>query len=181
MITYSQALYRYLEPFLDIFERKIPFRESAFEQQHMKKKRYDVVLFGLGRYGAAIANHLSDEKYKILAIDFNPDEVRRWRDRGFDAMYGDACDQEFVISLPLDKVKWVISAMPQHDLGLTHEDPRLILISALKSQPYKGKIAVSTHHTHDIKTLKSKGADLVLRPFCDAANKAVKRMKELEK
>lgn len=178
MITYSHKLYRWLEPLLGIFERRVPTLEEAIDQQDMGNKKYDVILFGLGRYGAAIAEQLHKDNVRLLAIDFNPDEVQRWRASGYDAMYGDACDHEFIDVLPLDAVKWVISAMPQHDLGLTHEDPRMVLIDGLKRGKYTGKIGVSTHSTRETEALRSKGADLVFLPFHDAANRAVERMRE---
>lgn len=178
MITYSHTLYNWLEPALGLFERKVAFREETLEQQRTSQKTYDVILFGLGRYGAAIANRLNQEGLHLLAVDFNPDEVRRWRKSGLDAIYGDACDQEFIGALPLENTKWVISAMPQHDFGLTHEDPRVVLIDGLKHQNYDGKIAVSTHHPHEIEALKAKGADFVFLPFHDAAEKVIQKMQE---
>ncbi len=179
MITYSHTLYRWFEPFMGIFERRVPMRESVDDQYNLERKTYDVILFGLGRYGSAIAEHLRKDNVKLLAVDFNPDELRRWRAAGYDAVYGDACDQEFIGSLPLKLVKWVVSAMPQHDLGLTHEDPRLVLIDGLKREQYTGKIAVSTQHAHEKEALKTKGADLVFLPFHDAADRAVERMREV--
>jgi Kef-type K+ transport system membrane component KefB len=178
MITYSHALYRLLEPLLDIFERKVPMQEEAEDQRSMEHKDYDVILFGMGRYGSAIAEHLRKDNLKLLAVDFNPDEVRNWRALGFDAVYGDACDHEFIGHLPLKSVKWVVSAMPQHDLGLTHEDPRLVLIDGLKREKYTGKIAVSTQQADEIEALQTKGADLVFLPFHDAADRAVERIRE---
>ncbi len=178
MITYSHSLYAKLEPLLDMFERKNPFREEKLEHTDNAKGDYDVILFGLGRYGKAIAHYLDQEGFRLLAIDFNPDEVRRWRDQGHAVMYGDACDPDFVGGLPLSGVKWVVSAMPQHDIGITHEDPRFSLIEGLKQQDYQGGIAVSTQQPHDQEILKEKGASLILLPFYDAAGQAVARMKE---
>jgi hypothetical protein len=178
MITYSHELYRVLEPLLGVFERKVPFRERAEDLHSQGHDSYDVILFGLGRYGSAIAEHLRKDNLKLLAVDFNPDELRRWRAAGYEAVYGDACDQEFIGSLPLKSVKWVVSAMPQHDLGLTHEDPRLVLIDALKRQNFTGRIAVSTQRAREVKALNAKGADLVFLPFHDAAERAVERMRE---
>lgn len=177
MITYSHRLYSQLEPWLNIFERRKPYREEALEDQHAGKQPYDVILFGLGRYGKAIAHYLEKEGFSLMAVDFNPDEVRRWRNQGHRVMYGDASDSVFVSDLPLNGVKWVVSAMPQHDLGVTHEDPRLSLIEGLKQQHYTGGIAVSTQQLHDQKVLKEKGATLILLPFHDAAEQAVERMK----
>jgi len=178
MITYSHTLYRWLEPALGLFERKVPYSEETLERQQIVEQPYDIILFGMGRFGAAIAGHLRKENFHVLAVDFNPDEVRAWRRRGFDGVYGDACDQDFIASLPIENAKWVIAAMPQHDLGLTHEDPRLALIAGLRARGFSGKIAVSTHHLRDVETLKKKGADLVLLPFYDASEKAVERIKE---
>jgi Kef-type K+ transport system membrane component KefB len=177
MITYSHKLYGKLEPWLTIFERKKPYREEALEDKNGWDQPYDVILFGLGRYGKAIAYYLEKEGFNLLAVDFNPDEVRRWRNQGHRVMYGDASDPAFVSDLPLKGVKWVVAAMPQHDIGITHEDPRLSLIEGLKQQDYSGGIAVSTQHLDDQQTLKEKGATLIFLPFHDAAEKAVERIK----
>lgn len=179
MITYSHALYRWLEPVLDLFERKTPYREEKLDGHVAIASKYDVILFGLGRYGAAIAKYLREEDFKILAVDFNPEEIRRLRQRHFDAVYGDASDLDFIATLDLRGVKWVICALPHHDLGVTHEDPRTALIDGLKFQHYTGKVAVSTHNTGEVELLKAKGADLVLMPFIDAAGRAVSRIKEM--
>lgn len=177
MITYSHILYSWISPFLGIFERGVPIREEADDKATMEKKAYDVILFGLGRFGSAIAHQLRKENFRLLAVDFNPEEVRRWKAAGFDVVYGDSCDQEFTASLPLSAAKWIVSAMPQHDLGLTHEDPRLVLIDGLKQQKFTGRIAVSTHQAQEEKVLQAKGADLVFLPFVDAADRVVARIK----
>lgn len=178
MITYSHTLYNWFEPLLGVFERKLPYREVHIEQNNIEKKTYDVILFGLGRYGTAIADNLNHKGMRILAVDFNPDEVRHWRLKGFDAVYGDACDQEFIGLLPLERAKWVISAMPQHEFGITHEDPRLMLIEGLKHHNYKGKIAVSTHYPHEKQTLQEKGANMVFLPFYEAADRIYEHIQD---
>lgn len=176
MITYSHTLFRMLEPLLGIFERQVPMREGADDQPGHEGKAYDVVLFGLGRYGSAIAEQLGMPRSRLLAVDFNPDELRRWRAAGYEAVYGDACDEASVASLPLDSVRWVISALPQHDVGVTHADPRLVLLSSLKRQNYAGKVAISTQNEKDAEILRQRGADLVFMPFQDAARRAVELM-----
>ncbi len=177
MITYSHALYNRLEPWLHIFERRRPYREDSLADKRTLKKHYDVILFGLGRYGQAIASCLQRDGFHLLAVDFNPDEVRRWRAQGHAALYGDASNPAFVSDLPLQGVRWVVSAMPQHAIGVTHEDPRLSLIEELKRQNYSGGIAISTRQMEDREILEAKGANLVLLPFRDAAEQAVERMR----
>lgn len=177
MITYSHSLYAKLEPWLTPFERRNPHREEALENAPALAKGHDVVLFGLGRYGKAIAHYLQQEGFSLLAVDFNPDEIRRWRKQGYAVMYGDASDAAFIADLPLQGVQWVVSAMPQHAIGVTHEDPRIALIEGLKQQGFQGGIAVSTQQVHEQEFLKAKGATLILLPFYDAAEQAVERMK----
>jgi len=178
MITYSHGLYRKMEPLLGSFERKIPHREESMDAHPEKWQSYDVILFGLGRYGSAIAERLQQQNIRILGVDFNPEEVQRWRENGFDAMYGDVCDQNFIEALPLKNVKWAVSALSQHNHGITHEDPRLVLINGLKSQNFQGKIALNTHYLPESALLLQKGADVVLLPFQDAADRAVEIIKE---
>ena len=180
MITYSHTIYGQLEPLLGLFERRFPSREEIQDQHFIGKKSYDIILFGLGRFGTAVAERLIRDGFFLLAVDFNPDEVRRWREQGHDVVYGDASDQEFIAHLPLKGVRCILSTMSQHDIGLTHEDPRLVLIDELKRQNYSGKIAVSMQQTVDkegLEALRDKGADYIFLPYYDAADQAVERLK----
>ncbi|MGP1253809.1 MAG: cation:proton antiporter [Kiloniellales bacterium] len=174
MITYSHRLYSVFEPLLGVFERRKPYREAEAEAQGgPDSSQADVVLFGLGRFGGAIAQTLTDAGHRVLGVDFNPTSVRYWRDNGLPARYGDATDPELVGHLPLAGVKWVVSAVPDHDTGLTHMDPRLAMMAALRDAGYKGRIALTAHREEDAKRLEAEGADLVLLPFRDAADQAV--------
>ncbi len=175
MITYSHELYRLCEPLLGVFERRIPSREHEVILNAPNAK-VDVILFGLGRYGSAMAANLKRQGYTLLAIDFNPDVVQHWRALGYMTLYGDASDQEFLATLPIQHARWVISAMPQHDRGLTHCDPRHVLIDNLKQHGFGGRIALSTQHTDEVQPLLDKGADMVFLPFFDAADQAVARL-----
>jgi len=149
---------------------------SAGDGQHhihvQKHEQTHVILFGLGRYGSAIADRLERRGVRLLCVDFNPDEIRRRQRKGHRAVYGDACDHEFLESLPLAGVRWVVAALPQHDTGLLHEDPRIALIDGLKRRNFEGKVAVSAHHLNEADRLRARGADLVLLPFTDAADRA---------
>lgn len=179
MITYSHALYAWLEPVLSVFERRMPYREEDPNSHNMSFNGYDFILFGLGRYGSAIAHNLLKNEQKLLVVDFNPDAVRRWRALGHDAVYGDASDPNFIAMLPLHSTRWVVSAMQQHDVGLALEDPRYMLIHSLKEQGFGGRIAVATHHNAEIDILLERGAHLVFRPYQDAADRAVEKMQDL--
>jgi Kef-type K+ transport system membrane component KefB len=170
MITYSHRLYGYFEPFLGAFERSRATRES--EADAARWPNYQVVLFGLGRFGTAIGLRLKEKGMRVLGIDFNPQAVRRWRELGLDVEYGDASDAEFVSTLPLDAA-WMVSSIPPHEAGVTHEDVRLQVAIALRSNGYRGKIVLTSHSDPDTRRLLESGADLVLEPFQDAADRAI--------
>lgn len=99
--------------------------------------------------------------------------VRYARERGLSCVFGDATDPEFLASLPLSGANWVVSAIPEHDLGLTHQDPRKALIQHFREFNFPGEIAVSTRSEQIGQALHVAGADLLLLPFRDAAQQAV--------
>lgn len=171
MITFSHRLYAWLEPLLGPFERRVTPREDMGELDRTQR-RYDILLFGLGRYGSAIARRLAQLGVQVLGVDFNPSVVREWRKEGLDVVYGDATDPEFVASLPLAGAKWAVSAIPEQKTGVTHEDARLGLIDALQTVGFSGRVAVTAHRLSDAAPLSARGADLILQPFQDAADQA---------
>lgn len=167
MITYSHQLYSVFEPVLGLFERPHP---KAEDQGHSETIRaHDVILFGLGRYGLGIASALRDGGKRILGVDFSPEAVRSARAEGYDVVFGDATDPEFVSHLPLSRAEWLVMAVPEHDTGLTHDDPRHALLKAVRELGYNGKIAVAAHRQATAGSLKMQHADLVLMPYRDAA------------
>lgn len=172
MITYSGQLYDRFGLYLSGFERRTPWREPEGEFQH-SGRTFDVVIFGMGRFGTAIGLRLQKRGLSVLGIDFNPRAVQRARELGLNADYGDAADPEFVGSLPLDAAQWALSTMPRHPTGLSHEDSRYTLAQVIRAHPFNGRIAIASHNAHESEELREHGADMVLEPFQDAADRAV--------
>ncbi|MEO1240151.1 MAG: cation:proton antiporter family protein, partial [Pseudomonadota bacterium] len=166
MITYSHRLYDLFEPVLGVFERNVQTpREDAPEPV----RPHDAILFGLGRYGMGIAGALRDSGLNVLGVDFSPEAVRAARKQGLDVVFGDATDPNFLAHLPLSRASWLILAVPEHDTGLTHDDPRFSLLRTVRDLGFTGKIAVAAHHDRSVDVLSSASADLVLMPYRDAA------------
>ena len=167
MITYSHQLYDIFEPVLGIFERRRPKAEESSTGQ--ARRAHDVILFGLGRYGLGIASALRDSGKRILGVDFSPEAVRHARAQGFDVVFGDATDPEFLGHLPLAGADWLVMAVPEHDTGVSHDDPRQALLKAVRDLGFEGKIAVAAHQDSTADRLRDVRADLVLMPYRDAA------------
>lgn len=49
----------------------------------------------------------------------------------------------------------------------------MALLQALDDAGYEGKVAVARHRLEDVEPLKAAGADLILRPYFDAADQAI--------
>ena len=172
MITYSHRLYAIFEPVLGVFERKDRSREPSEAHAGQDDPHYEVIVFGLGRFGTAIGLRLRRRGIRVLGVDFNPLAVRRWRELGLDAKFGDATDAEFVANLPLANAEWIVSTVPLHPTGLSHEDTRATLIQLTRATGLRGRIATTSHTAADTEELLGAGADIVLEPYQDAADRA---------
>lgn len=171
MIVYSHEIYPLFERFLGVFERKGTPRER-WDEPLTVAAPHDVLVFGLGRLGAALGLRLKERGLRPLGVDFNPIAVRRWRAFGLDAEYGDATDPEFIANLPLGSLGWIVSTIAFHRPGLSHEDSRTTLLQIIRGLGYQGRIAVTSHDKRDKGDLLAAGADVVLEPFQDAADRA---------
>jgi Kef-type K+ transport system membrane component KefB len=163
MILYSHQIYERLAPLMSIFERRNPYREGEYDAE--ERGRPDIIIFGLGRYGCGIANTLMERGKKILGVDMDPEVVRTQAGENMQARFGDAEDPEFIETLPLKKVKWVVSTARERDINMS-------LLKTLQREGYQGKIALTASNTRDAELLEKAGANLVLRPFADASQKA---------
>ena len=178
MITFSHKLFEWLEPWLGVFERRHAHRETTDTDGNEGAGGHDFIIFGLGRYGCRIGARLKEQNYRVLGIDFDPEALANWRSMGMDAAYGDATDPEFVARLELSEVKAVVSAVPRDRGALTEADPQLTLLHGLRSANYRGRVFLSVQKMADADDLLKQGASVVLRPFDDAADYAVKQLTE---
>ena len=125
-----------------------------------------MILFGLGRYGGGIADHLRRRHRRVVGVDFDPTVLERWRAEGLPVLYGDAEDPEIFEHLPLKDARWIVNTTPDLDTSR-------MLLRHLQDHGYGGKVAVTCRTPEDAAVLEREGADLVLRPFADAAEQAV--------
>jgi Kef-type K+ transport system membrane component KefB/Trk K+ transport system NAD-binding subunit len=163
MIIYSAPLYDWLAPWLSVFERRAPYREIGSDTVVARKG--DVLVLGLGRYGGGIVRHLLLRNRGVIGVDFDPEALARWRAEGVPVVYGDASDPELFEHLPLGDVDWIVSTAP--DLETSR-----VLLHHLRARGYDGKVAVACRSADEGDVLRLHGADVVLRPYADAAEQA---------
>ncbi|MCA1959391.1 MAG: cation:proton antiporter [Desulfomonile sp.] len=170
MIIYSGYLYQTFSHWLSLFERKDPYRETSGQDLHSVEP-VDVILFGLGRYGTNIAHRLLERGKSVIAVDFDPEILAWWRQRGLRVLYGDATDPEILEHLPLHRARWVVVAIPNLEANVT-------LVKDLRQDRLGARIVATAFSPEEAETLTRVGADIVLRPFVDAAEQAVDSLTE---
>jgi len=164
MILYSGKLYAWLSPFLKVFERKNPYREAETGESAAKGGS-EIVLLGLGNYGGEIAARLLERGKSVLGVDFDPQTLSLWRERGLPVVYGDGGDPELLDILPVDRARWVVSTVRDLDLNTT-------LLRLLKGRRFGGKTAVAARDENEAATLRAGGAHVTFLPYHDAAEYA---------
>ena len=165
MIIYSARLYEWLAPWLGVLERRVPYREAGIDAPAAASSA-DVIVFGLGRYGGGIVRHLLIRNRSVIGVDFDPQALARWRAEGIPVFYGDAADAELLNHLPLGKAKWVVSTTPDIETSR-------LLLRRLRERGFRGKVAVASRTVDEGDLLHLEGADVLLRPWADAAEQAV--------
>ncbi|RJQ24411.1 sodium:proton exchanger [Candidatus Parcubacteria bacterium] len=168
MIVNGNKLYKLLNPYLKIFERK-----------HTKGEQTGIVgefsghaiLIGANRTGEAILNEYKDLTNEVVVVDFDPDVVKGLKDKGFIALFGDISDPDIQEKAQVDKAKIIISTVP--DL-----EDNLFLLGALKPENRKVKVVVVAQDRNEAKSLYKAGADYVVIPNLSAGRYIAKIIKE---
>jgi Kef-type K+ transport system membrane component KefB len=163
MILYAQPLYERLAPWLGVFERKDPWREAEPDAGGGHDPAPQVVVLGLGRYGARLALKLHQDGLRVLGVDFDPETIEALRPQGLDLRFGDSQDHDFLESLPLQRAEWIISTLP--DL-----DSNRHLLRVLAQRDLAGEIAIVARDDAQGAALKRAGAPVVLYPVRNAVD-----------
>jgi Trk K+ transport system NAD-binding subunit len=102
MIIYADELYRFLEKYLVLFERR------KVKKEQVNKRAYDSLLFGYKKGGSEFVKTFKTMGSKFLVVDYDPDVIDIMNRDGIDYLYGDVMDGELLEELDLSKLKLVV-------------------------------------------------------------------------
>jgi len=172
MILYSHQLYQWVSPWLDLFERKQPFREASIAEAECEMSAADVIVVGLGVYGSRLALSLQQNGFQVIGVEFDPETVRTLQQQGLQVRYGDCTASEFLESLPLKQTRCLISTLPT--LAANRE-----LLRCLAELPHQLQIAVVVRDETQSIHLAAGANITLLYPLRNAVEHAVQAMTEL--
>lgn len=151
LIMYSEKIYPYLSKYLSVFEKK------KIKENKVKEKEYDCILFGENRIGFSIMKTFTNLRKNYLIVDFNPERVKKLVSRGIKCIYGDVSNTEFLDSLRIDKIKLVVSTIPDAETNL-------MLIHKIREKNKNSVIIATARQISETFELYKAGADYVILP-----------------
>ena len=128
-----------------------------------------VVICGYGRVGVEIGNALRQWNQPYSVIELNPALVRELRERGIDALYGDAASRSELIAAGVATARSIAVTTP--DLLVTEA----VVRTARELNP-RIHVIVRASATTDVASLSRQGADEVVQPEFEAGLEFVRQV-----
>ena len=112
MIRDAEKIFRFLSPYLGIFEKRRQKIDNLSETDLNKP----IILIGCHRTGEALV--LSVPKEDLFIVDFDPVVVNKLQRRGYMAVFGDVSDSEIFEKVNFSEARVIISTSPNFDDNL---------------------------------------------------------------
>ncbi len=158
MIIYSDKVFNKLSGFLSLFERK------GIKEKDIPKKDYQYILLGHNRIGYSVIKAFSKITKDFLVVDYDPETVKRLRNKGIDCVYGDVDDADFLEELEIYKAKVVVSTIQETESGE-------LILDVIKRNKSASIVVLTARQLRDALELYKSGADYVILPHFLAGEK----------
>ncbi len=123
----------------------------------------------MGAFGAKLATDLARSGNTVLICDRNAARIEELKDKVADAVIADATSEEVIRELNVDKFDAVI-------LGMSSYFESQVLALTLLKQAGAKKVFIKSKSTIQEKILYRLGADEVIQPELDVANRLARRL-----
>ncbi len=158
MIMYATQLFEKLKFILKYFD----FRKGVAEKfNHTTEFKNHIVLVGAHRLGHHLLDALKKQKNPFVIVDFDPEIVEKYINKGFFAICGDITDGYVQEQANIAAAKLIISTVPDFNdnLSLLH-----FIKSTTASRRIKPKLIFIASDEVETKILYEKNIDYVISP-----------------
>jgi Kef-type K+ transport system membrane component KefB len=112
MITYVDGMFRFMEAYLPLFERR------KVRPEHDQHKTYDAILFGYKRGGFEFVKVFEKVSKRFVVVDYDPDSIDELERKQIPYLYGDATDLEMLDEINMDKARLVVSVITDYETNV---------------------------------------------------------------
>jgi trk system potassium uptake protein len=127
------------------------------------------IIFGLGNFGASLAEKLTEQGNEVIGIDNNMDKVDYLKEKISHTICMDATDEFTVSGLPLKDTDIIVVAIGE-DQGAN-----IMVTALLKNLQVKRLISRAINSLHE-KVLKAIGVDEIVHPEEETAERWAKKL-----
>jgi Kef-type K+ transport system membrane component KefB len=154
----SKLLFRKMAPYLDFLERD-ELKKDAISEPEDSLENLDnhVVVIGGDQMGESIMEALENRDMDVVLVDFDPNILRKLKDKKVHRLFGDIADLDIQERARLGQAKLVISTIPD-------VEDNVLLLKELKHENRRAKVVMMALDSHDAKLLYKEGADYVILP-----------------
>lgn len=151
LMSGTRILYKY---FSRVMPKGLKFAGREGESVVLKNH---IVLLGGDRTGRSIMSFLKKNGEMVLVVDFNPEIVKRIKNRGDMAVFADASDPDVIDIANMGEAKMVISTVKDVDDSLS-------LLTEMKTREIKVPVIVDAESASQASELYKAGASYVIFP-----------------
>lgn len=151
MILHAERIYQALVPALRFFERSQTLNDTDTGDA------FSAILFGCHRVGSDFLPSIHKKHPNFLVVDFDPQVVAQLKSRNIPVRYGDAGDEDFLEGLNMDKVKLIVSTIPDFETNA-------LLLDRYRKRNRRGVAIVIAQHLYEAQKLYGNGASYVMMP-----------------
>lgn len=161
-ILVNAALVRYVPGWLGRRSLVLDQREMAPWPPDGESLQQHVVLCGFGRVGSALGKALEAFGLPYVAIDRDPDIIRRAKSQGTACLYGDASHHELLVKAGAADASLIIVALPEIE-------PAALTVGRIRNLNPKIPILARAHGVAEAERLGAVGASEVIQPEVEAS------------
>jgi len=149
------------------FHKRLRRFEAApgdLEDQAMRLRGAEVVIFGMGRLGTAVYRALSSAVGPaVMGIETDREKVAQLEAEGLNVIHGDATDSDFWrrAGRPSARLRAVLLAMPDHDANM-------YALEQIRSADFRGHVAALARYPDEVPKLRDAGADVAFDVYGEA-------------
>jgi Kef-type K+ transport system membrane component KefB len=172
IIGNDNKMYLVLHNYLNIFERKHGKKDEIIQSdKDMQNLKDHVVLVGGDQMGESVLDALEDMNKEIVVIDFDPEIVKKLKDKNIHRLFGDISDAEIKNLAKINSAKIVISTIPD-------VEDNLLLLRELKFKKSPATVIVTALDAADAKALYKEKADYVVLPHLAGGRQLAKLLEK---